>query len=74
MGEISLDFRDGRTGVLTFEGMIVGDQVSWITDKKRGDVTFPGLYVGTLKEDSLTGIWRVPSFGQRDKFELKRME
>jgi hypothetical protein len=73
-GEIDLDFRDGCAGKLTFEGMVEGDRVSWITDKKAGDVTFPGLYVGTLEGKSLSGVWRVPTFRQRDKFVLKLEE
>jgi len=57
---------------LTFQGNIIdGRTVAWITDKKEGAVTYPGLYIGTLKNKSLSGIWQVPSANQYDIFTVK---
>jgi hypothetical protein len=65
----------GGLNKLTFQGNIVdGHTVAWITDKKEGAVTFPGLYVGTLKENSVSGIWQVPSAGQYDTFAVTLKE
>ena len=62
----------GATNKLTFQGNVIdGRAVAWITDKKEGAVTFPGLYTGTLRENSLSGIWQVPSAGQYDTFTVK---
>src|SRR5688572_20930255 len=41
---------------LTFEGNVVDRQtVVWITDKKEGNVTFPGLYVGKVEGKTISG-------------------
>lgn len=70
-GEIH--FRVGaEVNKLVFQGDIVdGRTVAWITDKLEGNVTFPGLYIGTLKGSSLSGTWQVPSVGQYDTFAVK---
>jgi hypothetical protein len=60
---------------LTFQGNVVeGRTVAWITDKKEGLVTFPGLYIGTIKGKSIAGVWQVPSAGQYDTFSVKLVE
>ena len=66
---------DRGVNKLTFQGNVVeGRTVAWITDKKEGTVTFPGLYIGTLKGKSLSGVWQVPSAGQYDTFSVKLAE
>jgi hypothetical protein len=72
-GEIVLNSRDGRSGSLSFDGMIQDSKyVSWITKKESGDVTSPGLYSGKLSGNDLSGVWRVPSYQQRDKFTVTK--
>src|SRR5262245_35993230 len=71
-GEIHFMVGDAE-GVLTFQGQVIdGHTVAWITDKKSGNVSYPGLYLGTLKDDTLAGTWQVPSAGQYDGFSLVR--
>lgn len=48
--------------------------VVWITDKKAGDVTYPGLYVASLNGKTLAGTWQVPSAGQFDTFSVTLKE
>src|SRR5262245_38166826 len=70
-GEIQFT-SDGELHKLTFEGNVLeGGKVAWITDKKEGSVTFPGLYIGTIKGKTLSGVWQVPSAGQYDTFSVK---
>jgi len=67
--------RDGDLQKLTFEGNVVdGRTVVWITDKKEGDVTFPGLYIGKVKGKTISGTWQVPSAKQYDRFAVKLAE
>jgi hypothetical protein len=57
---------------LTFQGNIIdGQQVAWITNRKAGNVTSPGLYIGKLDGKSIVGVWQVPSAGQYDSFSVK---
>jgi len=73
-GEIHFTSRD-ELCKLTFQGNVIeGGKVAWITDKKEGSVTFPGLYVGTIKGTTLSGVWQVPSAGQYDTFSVKLAE
>jgi hypothetical protein len=39
-----------------------------------GEVTHPGLYVGTVMGNTLAGTWEVPSSGQFDTFIVTRAE
>jgi hypothetical protein len=48
--------------------------VVWITDKKAGEVTYPGLYVASLSGKTLAGTWEVPSAGQFDTFSVTLQE
>jgi hypothetical protein len=65
----------GKLPKLIFQGNVIeGGKVAWITDKKEGNVTFPGLYIGTIKGNTLSGIWQVPSAGQYDTFSVKLAE
>lgn len=58
---------------LTFEGRVVDrNTIVWITDKKDGPVTYPGLYVGRIDGDHISGTWQVPSANQYDRFALER--
>jgi hypothetical protein len=58
---------------LTFEGSVADhDIVAWITDKKEGEVTFPGLYIGKISGDQLSGTWQVPSAKQFGRFSVQR--
>jgi hypothetical protein len=60
---------------LTFDGNVVdGRTVVWITDRKEGDVTFPGLYIGKVKGKTISGTWQVPSAKQYDRFTVKLAE
>ena len=52
----------------------VGEVIAWITDKKKGPVTYPGLYVGRIDGDRIAGTWQVPSARQHDEFSLTRGE
>jgi hypothetical protein len=64
----------GQMGVgqLSFEGTVTdGRTVSWITDRIRGNVTFPGLYTGKVENNMITGEWRVPRWNQYDRFSVK---
>jgi hypothetical protein len=62
----------GKSSALSFQGNIVdGSRVVWITDKKEGDVTYPGLYIGKIEGDSISGTWQVPSAGQYGRFQVK---
>lgn len=67
-GEIH--FKVGDTvSKLYFSGSVIdGNRIAWITAKKEGDVTVPGLYIGALKGKTLNGTWEVPSVGQYDTF------
>jgi hypothetical protein len=56
---------------LTFQGNVVdGRRVVWITDKKSGNVTYPGLYLGKIEGNRITGVWQVPSADQYDSFSV----
>ena len=73
-GEIQLVLGDGAQNILVFQGNVIGaDTVVWITDRKTGNVTSPGLYFGHIVGDRLTGVWQVPSVGQYDRFEVSRV-
>jgi hypothetical protein len=73
-GEVHFTSR-GELNTLTFQGNVIeGGKVAWITDKKEGNVTFPGLYIGTIKGKTLSGVWQVPSAGQYDTFSVKLAE
>jgi hypothetical protein len=73
-GEIHFKTESGLNK-LTFQGNVVeGRTVAWITDKKEGNVTYPGLYTGTIKGKTLSGNWQVPSAGQYDTFAVKLAE
>lgn len=66
---------DDQLNKLTFHGNVIeGGKVAWITDKKEGSVTFPGLYIGTIKGKTLSGVWQVPSADQYDIFSVKLAE
>jgi hypothetical protein len=70
-GEIHFKI-DGALNKLTFQGNVIGGHsFAWITDKKEGSVTYPGLYTGTINKDALSGTWQVPSAGQYDTFAVK---
>jgi hypothetical protein len=57
---------------LTFQGNVIDSKtVVWITDKKEGNVTFPGLYIGKINGSSIKGVWQVPSANQYDLFSVK---
>ena len=73
-GEI--DFAtNGGLNKLAFQGNIVGgDVVVWITDKIAGNVTYPGLYIGKIEGDKISGTWQVPSAGQYDQFSLSLVQ
>jgi hypothetical protein len=74
-GEIHFKSPRGNLAKLTFQGNVVdGRTVAWITDKKEGNVTYPGLYIGTIKEKTLSGVWQVPSDGQYDTFSVELAE
>lgn len=76
-GEITFSI-DGNKMKLAFQGALrnVGGQriVAIITDKVSGDVTYPGLYVGSVQGNTLAGTWEVPSAGQFDTFAVKLVE
>lgn len=76
-GEITFSI-DGTTMKLAFQGALrnAGGQriVAIITDKVLGDVTYPGLYVGSVQGNTLAGTWEVPSAGQFDTFAVKLVE
>ncbi len=58
-----------RLNKLTFQGNVIDNStVIWITDKKEGNVTYPGLYLGKVNGNQISGIWQVPSAGQYDRF------
>lgn len=67
---------DGEQLALSFQGgerIVAGERiVVWITDRQSGNVTFPGLYIGQVNGDTLSGTWEVPSVGQFDTFEVVR--
>ena len=66
---------DGELFKLTFQGNVVGrDTVVWITDKKEGNVTFPGLYIGKVQGKTISGSWQVPSAMQYDRFSVTLAE
>ena len=66
---------DSGLNKLTFQGNVIdGGTVAWITDKKEGNVTHPGLYTGKVKGKTLSGNWQVPSAGQYDTFSVKLAE
>ena len=65
----------GELCQLTFQGNVVdGRTVVWITDKKAGNVTFPGLYIGKVEGKTISGTWQVPSANQYDRFSVKLAE
>ena len=57
-----LDFvTNGGLNKLAFQGNIVdGDVVVWITDKIAGNVTYPGLYIGKIEGDKISGLGKSP--------------
>jgi hypothetical protein len=60
-----------RLNKLTFQGNIVdGNIIVWITNKKEGNVTFPGLYIGKINGNRISGSWQVPSANQYDRFSV----
>jgi len=76
-GEIRFTI-DATEAKLSLQGVLrnVNGQkmVVWITDKKAGDVTYPGLYVASLNGKTLGGTWQVPSAGQFDTFSVTLKE
>jgi hypothetical protein len=57
---------------LTFQGDVVdATTVVWITGKKAGPVTVPGLYFGKVDGKRLSGTWQVPTAGQYDHFSVQ---
>ena len=73
-GEIDFTTSSGLSK-LTFQGNIIDrNTVAWITDKKEGNVTYPGLYVGKISGNQISGIWQVPSAGQYDRFTVTLAE
>jgi hypothetical protein len=74
-GEVHFQDWHGDECKLTFHGNVVDRQtVVWITDKKEGNGTFPGLYIGKVKGDTISGTWQVPSAKQYDRFSVKLAE
>ena len=74
-GEVHFESRGGELCKLTFRGNVVDRQtVVWITDKKEGNVTFPGLYIGKVEGKTISGTWQVPSAEQYDRFSVKLAE
>lgn len=72
-GEIQFSVGDGAANVLTFQGNVVdAGTVTWITDRKAGNVTYPGLYIGKVAGNRISGVWQVPSAGQYDRFDVSR--
>jgi hypothetical protein len=70
-GEVHFQGSDGWCQ-LTFQGNVIeGQHVAWITNRKAGNVTYPGLYIGKIEGKSITGVWQVPSAGQYDTFSVK---
>jgi hypothetical protein len=61
-GEMKLDFGNHRWGQYTFHGEMNDGHMAFLTDRKAGAVTFPGLYVGKVKGRSIIGTWRVPTY------------
>jgi hypothetical protein len=60
---------------LTFQGNVIGDDlVVWITDKLSGNVTYPGLYIGKVVGNQISGTWQVPSAGQYDQFSVSLVQ
>jgi hypothetical protein len=73
-GEVHFKF-GGELCQLTFQGNVVGGRtVVWITDKKEGNVTFPGLYIGKVEGKTISGTWQVPGANQYDRFSVKLSE
>ncbi len=73
-GEIHFRTQSGLNK-LTFQGNILeNNTVVWITDKKEGNATFPGLYIGKIEGKIISGTWQVPSANQYDKFSVKLVE
>jgi uncharacterized protein (TIGR02996 family) len=70
-GEMRCQFESGA-GEWTYEGVVMGPHVAYVTDRKSGSVTYPGLYLGRLDGVKFTGRWRVPSFSQEGDFRLTR--
>jgi hypothetical protein len=69
-GEIHFS-RGQHLGKLTFQGNIVDkNTIVWITHKKAGNVTFPGLYIGKITGNKISGSWQVPSANQYDRFSV----
>lgn len=62
----------GELCKLTLQGNVVDEKtVVWITDKKEGNVTSPGLYIGKVDGKTISGTWQVPSANQYDRFSVK---
>jgi hypothetical protein len=73
-GEVHFE-SNGELHKLTFQGNVVDRQtVVWITDKKEGNVTSPGLYIGKVEGKTISGVWQVPSANQYDRFSVKLAE
>jgi hypothetical protein len=69
-GEIDFNIPSGL-GKLTFQGNVIdNNMVVWITDKKEGNVTYPGFYFGKISGNQITGTWQVPSASQYDRFSV----
>jgi hypothetical protein len=70
-----VDFMTSQgVGKLVFEGTVVdGSIVVWMTDKLEGNVTYPGLYIGKLDANRISGTWSVPSAKQYGRFSVKRV-
>ena len=72
-GEIRFSVGSGPANVLAFEGNVVdAHTVVWITDRRSGNVTYPGLYFGQIAGNRIAGVWQVPSAGQYDRFDVSR--
>lgn len=73
-GEIDFQTTNGLNK-LAFQGNVIGgDTVVWITDKLAGNVTYPGLYIGKIDGNRISGTWQVPSVGQYDQFSVSLVQ
>ena len=59
-------------GLFTFEGVVVGRHLAFVTDRRRGSVSFPGLYIGQIEKQTIHGWWQVPSCSQEGEFSFSR--
>jgi uncharacterized protein (TIGR02996 family) len=71
-GDMRCKFDVDRFGRFSYDGVVIGPYVAFVTDRKSGTVSYPGLYIGRIEEETIKGWWQVPCYFQKGEFSFSR--